>query len=285
MDSTLHPRSEQPEHDQHGDHGLLVGYLYDELDAAQRARFEGHLASCAECSAELETMRAVRGQLGAWQLPEEAGAGAGGVVTRADGDRSSPASRPWWAPAALAAAAVILLAVGAAIANLEIRYGRDGITIRTGWAPAVAAAPATAAAAPSESSAALEAPAAEAPTAQAQTVSAEDLTALEKRLRTEFHALAQSAPVQSQRAPVSGGGRTAADSQLLQRVQALIDQSETRQRRELALRVAQVVRDFDTQRQTDLVRIQQGLGQIEGSTAADRQLLNYLVRVSQGGRQ
>lgn len=71
------------------------------------------------------------------------------------------------------------------------------------------------------------------------------------------------------------------NAEVLQRVQALIDQSETKQRRELALRVAQVIRDFDTQRQTDLVRIQQGLAQIEGNNAADRQLLNYVVRASQ----
>lgn len=283
-DSTLHTRGEQSEQAE-GQHGLLLGYLYDELDAADRSRFEEHLASCAECRVELEAMRDVRGQLGAWQLPEDAGVGAGGAVLSAGRDLPAPASRPWWAPAALAAAAVILLAVGAAIANLEIRYGREGITVRTGWAPTASVAPTTAAAAPSQPSEASEAPAAEAPGAQAQPVSAEDLAALETRLRTEFHALPQSAPAPSQKASVSGEGRVAADPQLLQRVRELIEQSETRQRRELALRVAQVVRDFDAQRRTDLVRIQQGLGQIEGSTAADRQLLNYLVRVSQGGRQ
>jgi hypothetical protein len=58
---------------------------------------------------------------------------------------------------------------------------------------------------------------------------------------------------------------------VLRRVQTLIDQSEARQQRELALRLAQVLNDFDRQRQTDLVRIQQGFGE----------LLNQFVRVSQ----
>lgn len=95
----------------------------------------------------------------------------------------------------------------------------------------------------------------------------EDLIALENRLRTEFTLAPATAP-------------TVSDAELLRRVQALIEESEARQRRELALRVAQVVRDVDAQRQADLVRIQRGLGALEGSSAADRQLLNYLMRVS-----
>jgi hypothetical protein len=68
-------------------------------------------------------------------------------------------------------------------------------------------------------------------------------------------------------------------------VQALIEQSERRQQRELALRLAQVVRDVDAQRRADLLRVDQNLGQLEGQTGAaaaqQRELLNYLVRVSQ----
>jgi hypothetical protein len=100
-----------------------------------------------------------------------------------------------------------------------------------------------------------------------------DLAALERQLRSEF----QPAPAAGARSAALGPEAT----RVLQRVQELIEQSELRQRRELALRMAQMTRDFDTQRQTDLVRIQQGLGQLEGSSAADRQILNYLVRTSQ----
>ena len=68
----------------------------------------------------------------------------------------------------------------------------------------------------------------------------------------------------------------------------LIAESEQRQQNQLALRTAQVVRDFDTQRRADLTQIQNSFGQIEGLTGAEvkeqRQMLNYLMRVSQRGQ-
>lgn len=262
-----------------GEQDNLVSYLYDELVPAERARYEEHLSACVECRGALDAMCDVRAQLATWQLPEAAGSGAGtGGLLLASGYAIARTTRPWWAPGALAAAAVILLAVGAAIANLEITYGRDGISIRTGWSQAPAAVQTVASGTPSQSAGAGD--------VQAQTVSADDLAVLEKRLRTEFQALATSTSGSARAALPgnTGASSAAANAQLVRRVQDLIEQSEARQRRELALRVAQVVRDFDVQRQTDLVRIQQGLGQIEGSTAADRQLLNYLVRVSQRQR-
>ena len=39
---------------------LLPEYLHQVLDARARARVEAHLASCEDCTVELETMRAVR---------------------------------------------------------------------------------------------------------------------------------------------------------------------------------------------------------------------------------
>lgn len=258
-----------------GEQESLVDYLYDELEPAERARFTSHLDSCTECRTALEEMRGVRAQLATWTLPSTAGIGAGTAGLTVFGSSGTRRARPWWAPGALAAAAVILLAVGAAIANLEITYGRDGIAVRTGWSrEVVPPARQAAAVAPSPTPVQEAAP---------RPVSADDLAALEKRLRTEFQALAVTETAAHARLASDRGtqGRAVSNDELLQRVQALIDQSETRQRRELALRVAQVIRDFDTQRQTDLVRIQQGLAQIEGTTAADRQLLNYVVRASQ----
>ena len=260
-----------------GEQEHLVSYLYDELEPAARARVDEHLSSCAECRAALEGMRDTRAHLATWQLPEGAGVGTGWKVEAGTASvRTHTSARPWWAPGAVAAAAVVLLAVAAAIANLEITYGRDGISVRTGWSREPAGAQTADAVRPSQSPGAA---------ATRQAVSTQDLAALEQRLRTEFRALSASAAASTRAGtPPSQTGTAGASAQLLQRVQDLIDQSEARQRRELAMRVAQVVRDFDTQRQTDLVRIQQGLGQIEGSTAADRQLLNYLVRVSQRQR-
>ena len=72
------------------------------------------------------------------------------------------------------------------------------------------------------------------------------------------------------------------------RVRALIAESEQRQQRELALRTAELVGDFDSQRQFDLAQIQRNFGQIEGLTGAEvreqREMLNYLMRVSQQQR-
>jgi hypothetical protein len=65
-------------------------------------------------------------------------------------------------------------------------------------------------------------------------------------------------------------------------MRALIEESERRQQRELALRLAQVVQDVETQRRADLVQIEQNIGHIEGLTAAQRDMMQYLVRVSEG---
>ena len=68
----------------------------------------------------------------------------------------------------------------------------------------------------------------------------------------------------------------------------MIEDSEQRQQRELALRTAEVVRDFDAQRRDDLARIERTMGQMDGTTgvevAQQRQMLNYLMRVSQRGQ-
>ncbi len=84
-------------------------------------------------------------------------------------------------------------------------------------------------------------------------------------------------------APVS-----ASDGQMLARVRQLVEESEQRQQRELAIRMTQVMRDFDTQRRMDLAQIQGNFSQIEGATGAQvreqRDMLNYLMRVSQQGK-
>jgi hypothetical protein len=68
-------------------------------------------------------------------------------------------------------------------------------------------------------------------------------------------------------------------------VRQLVDASETRQQREMALRISQVVRDMDTQRRADMARVADGIGVLEGRTGAvtvqQREMMNYLMRVSQ----
>lgn len=98
-----------------GDNAALVGYLYDEGDAGERAAIAAHLAICSKCATEVSDLSATRQQLSAWTPPE----------TQLDFRLTSgAAARParWWsnplpAWAQLAAAAVIFafgLALGTA---------------------------------------------------------------------------------------------------------------------------------------------------------------------------
>lgn len=250
------------------DKARLVAYLYGEADPADRAAVEAHLRACPACAGELEGFRAVRRDLRAWEPPD---ADLGFRIVR-DTERTRTWWRrlPVWAPASIAA--VLVLAAAAALAQLEIRYGQDGLTMRTGWARTSG-----------ERAIAVPAPAAPAPAVAPAGVSEAEfsaaLAALEQRLRREL-APAPAAPIRTQAsAPAAESGA------VLQRVRALIEESERRQQRELALRLTQLVQDFEAQRRLDLVRIEQGLGQLEGVTgeeaARQRRLLNYLVRASQ----
>lgn len=255
----------------------LVAYLYGETTAEEQAAVESHLATCAACAGELSALQDVRGHLAAWNAPE---AELGFRVTREPVVAVPPPERArarWSVPAwAQAAAAVLVLSVGAAIANLEIRYGADGITLRTGWSRE--APPAQGAVAGTVAGAA--APTVTRIAGQDDAAWHAALADSEKRLRAEFAVARVGAP------PVPVLSRTSASSDdVLQRVRALIEESERRQQHELALRVAQVSQDVESQRRADLVRIEQGMGQIEGVTGAEaarqRDLLNYLVRVSE----
>jgi hypothetical protein len=115
-----------------------------------------------------------------------------------------------------------------------------------------------------------------------------DLAALARQLRVEM-ASASPAAGGAVASPVSL--RSAAppsqsfDPAFLRQVQSLIDESEVRQQRNLALRVAELARDFDMQRDADLVQIEQGIGRIEGRSeveaARSREMMNYIQRVSQ----
>ncbi len=115
----------------------LVSYLYGESSPEERAAVESHLATCAACAAGYTGLQDVRVTLAGWQPPD---VDLGFTITRSPGALAAPMpapvhtrrflALPAWAQAA---AAVIVLSAGAAIANLEIRYGSDGVTIRTGW--------------------------------------------------------------------------------------------------------------------------------------------------------
>ena len=102
---------------------------------------------------------------------------------------------------------------------------------------------------------------------------------LEQRLRQEVQAQFVSLRPPAPKAASS-------DPELMRRVKALIDESERRQQSELALRVNEVVRAANSQRQADLRKIDQNIGLVQNRTGVEvlrqREMLNYLVqRVSQ----
>jgi hypothetical protein len=244
----------------------LVASLYDDGDPALRAAFEAHLTGCGRCRDELDALRGVRVQLGRWAPPEPSFA-----AFASHSARHTPQS--WWqgVPAwAQVAAAVLLLGVSAGIANLDVRYDANGLSVRTGWSNKQPPAPAAGVARGDGASAPWR----------------PDLTALERQLKTEFRA-AQVSVTQASVATVAPTPRaaSAADADVLRRVRALLDESEKRQQRELALRVAEVVRDVNAQRQADLVKIDRSLGVVQNNLGVEvmkqRQSLNLLYRASQ----
>src|SRR5262245_61561354 len=156
------------------DKELLVSYLYDELGADRKREFETHLSSCADCRSEIGELRSTRSLLRSWAPPEPS---FGFRIVRGASAPPAPSKR-WFRPAwGLAAAAVLVLAAAAAIANVEVRYGRDGLVVRTGWGRG------TAAAAPMQTAGA---------PALTPTSWKQDVDRLEGRLRTIETAMARS---------------------------------------------------------------------------------------------
>jgi hypothetical protein len=230
-----------------GDHEALVSYLYDECAPHERRAISAHLAICRSCAEELMALGATREQLALW-TPPDVQLGFRIVSDPPRGSVLRPAR--WWRqpmPAwAQAAAAVVIFATGV---TLGVVRGTDrGV----------------------EPSAPLQA------AAGAGSVTRSDLVALEQRLRSEMlQSHAVSTPAST--AP--------AETRILQQVRTMIDESEQRQRGELAFRTAEMMRDLDAQRNDDLARIERTLGQMDGTTGAEvaqqRQMLNYLMKVSQ----
>jgi hypothetical protein len=258
---------------------LLVSYLYDDLGDAERARFETHLRGCAGCREELSALRGVRADLTGWAPPQSE---LGFRIVRdpkvVELKPRGTAWRAWWTPAAgLAAAAVLVLAAASALAHVEIHRGPDGVTVRTGWNTA----PSTAVAvnAPAGVAAATQSTPAVAPVSStsrgAQNADAAKLTAIEARLRA-----LESSHDTAVRAASMLSARSS-DAEILRQVRDLMTISEAKQQGELALRVAQLNHDFDTQRSADLQRIQQGFVRMNASVDADatlhREWANYML--------
>jgi hypothetical protein len=239
----------------------LIGYLYGEIDPAQRAAFEAHTATCERCRTELADLENVRERLHDWTapdaihpaVPERAPSTYGVGIQPATSIWTAIRNTPGWAQAA---AALLVVGASAGMANLDVRYDQHGLSIHTGWSQA-----ARSSAEPRE-------------TAQAAIIRRADLDALEQRLRNEFHGAAPVGAPGGLLKPDAAGA--AANAQLLRQVRALIQDSERRQQNELALRIAEVVHEFDTKRGSDLVNIRRGMREIQSDAGAQQYILNDL---------
>jgi anti-sigma factor RsiW len=240
---------------------VLVAYLYDDIDAADRVAFETHVTTCPPCRSELAELRGVRATLGQWASPEPARTSFVNFASRIPNPQSRWYSIPVWAQVA---AAMLVLGVSAAIANLDVRYDRAGLNIRTGWStPArqVAQTPVN----PVDNIAPWRA----------------ELTALQAELRTELRAQQAASVAAASSAPAGA----MPDGEFRRRVRVLLDESEKRQQSELALHMVQLQTDLNAQLQAQASRVSQNFRDVT-STYGDQILkqqrqINYLLPASQ----
>jgi hypothetical protein len=245
-------------------HDALLDYLYEEGDPAERLTIAKHLQECAPCAVAVLEFQNVRGMLSDWKPPASQlgfrmvqDASPSAPVTSPSATVTSPSVRhdhrtrggwSWgwgpttaWGPATTrgllqAAAAILLFVSGMAVSQVHVEY-QDG-ALRLSWRRVV------------------ETP---------------------RNVRSTSITLHPENP-----SPGTNDGSGSIDSYdnerelLLQRVRAMIDQSEQRQQRELALRLSQVSREVDTQHKADLLQIQQDFGQQQDAT------MEYLVKTSGG---
>lgn len=258
-----------------GDGGSLAAFVYDECEPREREVIAAHVALCRICAEEIASLTATRATLTAWRPPDVA---LGFRITRADAAGLSPEQpgeatvlRParWWRqplPAwAQAAAAAAIFASGLAVGAARTDSAAALPTPITRTAPA----------------ATVPTGVAEPPTTVTDAVSARDLAEVERRLRADIAQL----QLATARAQMVRRGEPGDGENVMGQVRALVAESEQRQRRELALRTAEVVRDFDAQRRVDMTQVQRSMGQLQivaGAAARDQeQMGRFLRNVSQ----
>ena len=219
----------------------LVAYLYDDYGdsgAADRTAFDAHLKTCARCRTDLRALGGVREQLARWNPPEP-NLTFGNPQSIRNPQSAIRNDVRWWRqiPAwAQVAAAVLVLGASIGLANFDIRYDAGGLSVRTGWMSTAKTA-------------------AEVAPAGAQAgVTRDDLVAFGESLRAELRDQQPASP-----AAVSA---RAEDVEVMRRVRAIVEESERREKRDLALKIAEAISDFDAQRRQDLAKF----GTIQNST-------------------
>lgn len=248
------------------DKATLVAYLYGEIDTAARQAVDDHLENCAACAGEVTALGGVRSGLGVWAPPDVE---LDFQIVRKSEQPSATVLRPaqWWktVPAwAQAAAAILVVAAGLSIANLQVSSGPNGFSVSTGWMTPFDANTASSAR-----------------DVLAQGSAAGDewkaaLVSLEQQLRTEIRSAREQAPTVVARGPL--------DEATLRRVQQLITEAEERHERALAARFVEFTRDLNLQRRADLMNINRVVGSFAGSyeeqLLRQRQMINNVIRTS-----
>ena len=236
---------------------VLVAYLYDDIDAAERIAFETHVMSCLPCRSELAELRGVRTTLGQWVPPE---------TTRVSlqAPAFTPTPQAWWHSVpvwAQVAAAMLVLGVSASVANLDVRYDKNGLNVRTGWSKPVPAA-------------------AQATPPDAAPWRAE-IAALQSQLQSEIRTQQAKAIPAVSPAPVAA----MSDAEFSRRVRVMLDENQKAQDQNLALHLVQLQRDFEAQRQADLRRTNQLFRQVTSTygdeIAKHERQINFLLPNSQ----
>jgi anti-sigma factor RsiW len=240
----------------HDDKQTLIAYVYGEVDPPTRAAVEAHLAGCAACTEEVSALGGVRSELSLWVPPEVE---LDFTIVKKSELPGSNVLRPaqWWNTVpvwAQAAAAILVLGVGLAIANVQVKSGPEGFVVTTGWMTPTTVAPTAA--------------------PQADDAWKTALVSLEQQLRTEIRA------TRDQQATRVAAPAAPADEATLRRVRQLLADSELRQDRELALRFTQFTRDMTMQRRADMQRISAGFGEYDNRLMRQGQMINNVIRVS-----
>jgi hypothetical protein len=243
------------------DKQTLIAYLYGEIEPAARHAVDAHLATCGACAAEVTALGGVRSELGLWVPPHVE---LDFAIVKKSELPAANVLRParWWStvPAwAQAAAAILVLAAGAAIANVQVRSGPDGFTVTTGWMPFDS----------NTTSSARGVLAQDRPPDEAWKTA---IVALEQQLRNEIRSTREQAT------PVAARGST--DDATLRRVQQMIADAEKRHSQELAARFIDFTRDVNMQRRADLMKISQGFEEYNGQLLQQRRMINNAIRVS-----
>lgn len=235
---------------------LLILLYGEEGTPAERAALQGHVDRCPQCAELLASLDSARGALGAWHAPRLP---LGFAFVRQE--RST--FRSVLLGGGLAAAAALVMAAAASLAQLDVTVDGNGFRMRTGTSRSTVGAQAAEAASVPASS-----------TAQGNWVGTasvgeppwrQDMDLLATQIRADVSRLIQESPRAAlAAAPLPAApAPTMTDAELLARVQELIDKSEIRQQSNLALRVTELGRQFELQRQGDIVQVEQALQRLE----------------------